>query len=75
MEIPIFTALEGRNEAAFLMSRGLSVEIECDNRRYSFLTPRSPETEAARRNFAADEGLQRFLEARRELRTKMRSLP
>lgn len=60
MVATMYTMLEGRDEAAFLSVRGFDVEVERDEqRKYSFLVPRTPETEAGRR----------------ELKSKMRHLP
>ncbi|CAG1002018.1 hypothetical protein [Geobacter sp.] len=76
MSVEMFTELEGRDEAAFLSVRGFDVEVERDEqRKYSFLVPRTPATEAARREFAEDESVQRFIQARRQLKAAMRLLP
>ncbi len=76
MSVEMFTELEGRDEAAFLSVRGFNVEVERDERRkFCFLVCRNAATEAARREFAEDESVQQFIQARRELKAAMRLLP
>ncbi len=67
-----YTAIEDREEAAYLHALGFSVEIERENFAYTFFVPRSDALDAARSAFQQDEKIQAYIRSLKTIKKRMR---
>lgn len=67
-----YTAIEDRDEAAYLLAHGFPVEIEREDFTYTFLVPRSDALDAARIAFEQDEQIQAYIKSLKTIKKRMR---